>query len=122
MAISMLVDKLDDSHTKFLPPSRVNRPFFGFEAKMFGDEARIYSIKPGGAAEKAGLRMGDRIVQIFNYRPRRKDFDQAMLYYRFLHPMAELKITYQRGEAPPQTVTVAAKVKQGTRSLDFTRP
>lgn len=120
-AISLLVDKLDDSHTKFLPPSRVNRPFFGFEAKMFGDEARIYSTKPGGAAEKAGLRMGDRIVQIFNYRPTRKDFDQAMLYYRLLHPMSELKITYQRGEAPPQTVTVTAKVKQGTMSLDFSK-
>ena len=112
--VAMLVNKLQDSHTRFLPPGRVNRPIFGFEAKMFGDEARIYSIKPGGAADQAGLKMGDRIVQIFNYRPERKSFDEALLYYRFLHPMPELKITYQRGSEGPQTVTVTAHVKKGT--------
>src|ERR1051325_10343341 len=117
--ISMLVDKLQDSHTKFVPPNRVNRPLFGFEAKMFGDEARIYSIKPGGAADQAGLKLGDRIVQIFNYRPERKSFDEALVYYRRLHPMPELKITYQRGAEPPQTVTVVARVKKGTMREDL---
>ena len=117
--ISMLVDKLQDSHTKFVPPNRVNRPLFGFEAKMFGDEARIYSIKPGGAADQAGLKRGDRIVQIFNYRPDRKNFDQALVYYRRLHPMPELKISYQRGNDAPQTVTVVARVKKGTMKEDI---
>jgi C-terminal processing protease CtpA/Prc len=117
--ISMLVDKLQDSHTVFIPPSRVNRPLFGFEAKMFGNEARIYSIKPGGSADKAGLQRGDRILQIFNYHPDRKNFDQAMVYYRFLHPMPELKITYQRGSEAPQTVVVPAKVKKGTMKEDI---
>jgi C-terminal processing protease CtpA/Prc len=116
--ISLLVDKLQDSHTKYVPPNRVNRPLFGFEAKMFGDEARVYSIKPGGAADKAGLQMGDRILQIFNYRPDRKNFDQAMLYYRRLHPMPELKITYQRGSDAPQTITLTAKIKKGAMKED----
>ncbi len=119
-AIFLMVDKLKDSHTAFLPPSRVNRPLFGMEAKMFGDEARIYDLKPKGAAATAGLRMGDRIVEINGYKPRRKDFDQALLYYRFLHPLPEWKITYQRGSNPPQTVVVAAKIKTGTMVLDLT--
>ena len=115
-AISMLVDKLQDSHTRFVPPSRGGRPIFGFWAKMYGDEARIYLVKPGSNADKAGLKPGDRILKIFNYRPERKSFDDAMYYYRVLHPMPELKITYQRGTGEPQTVTVPAKVKLSQRS------
>jgi carboxyl-terminal processing protease len=118
-AISLLVDKLQDSHTRFIPPSRAGRPVYGFAAKMFGDEARIYQVKPGSNADKAGLQAGDRVLQIFGYRPERKSFDDAMFYYRVLHPMPELKITYQRGSAPPQTVSVAAKVKVAQRSLDI---
>ena len=118
-AISLFVDRLQDSHTRFLPPSRAGYPKFGFEAKMFGDEARIYQIKPGSNADKAGLREGDRILQVFNYRPERKNFTDAMLYYRVLHPMPELKITYQRGTEPPQTVTVPAKVKTSSRSIEI---
>jgi carboxyl-terminal processing protease len=118
-AISQLVEKLQDSHTRFLPPSRAGQPSFGFYAMMFGDEALIYEVKPGSNADKAGLRPGDRIVQIFNYRPARNNFDDAMFYYRVLHPMPELKITYQRGTEPPQTVTVAAKVKIASRELDI---
>lgn len=117
--ISLLVEKLQDSHTRFIPPSRAGRPFYGFSAKMFGDEARIYQIKPGSNADKARLQVGDRILQIFNYRPERKSFDDAMFYYRVLHPMPELKITYQRGSEPPQTVTVPAKVKTASTSLEI---
>ena len=119
-AIFLLVDKLKDSHTFFLPPSRVNRPLFGLNAKMFGDEARIYDLKPKGAAAAAGLQMGDRILEINGYRPQRKDFDNAMLYYRILHPLPKWKITYARGASPPQTVVVEAKIKTGTRALDLT--
>lgn len=117
-AISMLVDKLQDSHTRFVPPSRAGRPIYGFSAKMYGDEARIYTVKPGSNADKAGLKPGDRIVKIFNYRPERKNFDDAMYYYRVLHPMPELKITYQRG-SEENTVTVPAKVKVAQRSLEI---
>ena len=118
-AIAMLVQKLDDSHTRFIPPSRAGRPIFGFEARMFGDEALVYRVKPGGNADKAGLKEGDRILQIFNYRPERKSFDDAMYYYRVLHPMPELKVTYQRDGEPPQTISIPAKVKTSQRTMDL---
>jgi carboxyl-terminal processing protease len=118
-AIAVLVDKLKDSHTQFVPPSRAGRPVYGFSAKMFGDEARIYQVKPGSNADKAGLQPGDHILQIFNYRPQRKNFDDAMYYYRVLHPMPELKITYQRGSEATQTVSVPAKVKTSSRSVEI---
>src|SRR6266404_5383875 len=54
-AIFALVNKLNDSHTMFLPPGRVSKPKFGFNAKPFGKEVMIYEITKKGAAEKAGL-------------------------------------------------------------------
>jgi carboxyl-terminal processing protease len=76
-------------------------------------------VKPGSNADKAGLKPGDKIVKIFNYRPERKNFDDAMYYYRVLHPMPELQVTYQRGAEEPKTVAVAAKIKVSQRSLEI---
>ncbi len=119
-AIFSLVDKLHDSHTVFLAPQRVARPRFGFEAKPFGDEIRIYSLNPKGAAAAAGLKIGDRIVQINGFSAERNSFDLMMLYYRVLHPVLRLQVVYARGDSPPQTVLLDAKVKQGTMVEDLT--
>jgi len=54
-AIFSLVDKLQDSHTVFLPPERVATPQFGFTAKAFGQEIRIYELNEDGPAAKAGF-------------------------------------------------------------------
>ncbi len=78
-AIFSLVDKLHDSHTVFLAPQRVARPRFGFEAKPFGEEVRIYSLNPKGAAAAAGLKIGDRIIQINGFSAERNSFDLMML-------------------------------------------
>src|SRR5260221_13808338 len=45
LSIFSMVDKLDDSHTIFLPPQRAARPMFGFKAKAYGDAIYIYDIR-----------------------------------------------------------------------------
>lgn len=119
-AIYALTDKLQDSHTKFIPPSHVYRPLFGFEAKAFGDAVRIYQIKKGSAADKAGLRVGDRILDINGFGAERNSFDLMMLYFRYLRPVPAMKITYQRGSAPEANVVVEAKIKQDKAVVDLT--
>jgi len=63
-AIYVMVDKLKDSHTHFLPPSVNIKLKYGFEAKPIGDDIRIYRISPNLPAEKAGLKVGDKIVSM----------------------------------------------------------
>lgn len=118
--IFLLVDKLHDSHTMFVPPSRAARPLFGFEAKAFGDEIRIYQIKKGSAAANAGLQVGDRILAVNGFATQRDGFDMMLLYFRRLHPVSGMNITYGRGSEPPQTVSVKAKIKQEGMMLDLT--
>lgn len=118
-AVFSLVDKLQDSHTQFLPPAHTSRPLYGFEAKAFGDDIRIYQIKAKSAAAQAGLQIGDRIVNINGFGAERSSFDLMMLYYRRLRPVPALKITYQHGSADPQAIVLQAKVKKEVMVVDL---
>jgi carboxyl-terminal processing protease len=118
-AIFILTNKIDDSHTMFLPPGRVATPSFGFDAKPFGDEVRVYAVSQKGPAGLAGLKPGDRLLNVNGFRVERSTFDLMMLDFRALRPRSELTITYQRGNEPPQTVKLAAKIKKTTMSQDI---
>ncbi|MGI9101684.1 MAG: S41 family peptidase [Terriglobales bacterium] len=112
-AIFILVNKLGDSHTKFLPPGRLNRLQFGFEARAVGEDIFIHKVKPDSAAQKAGLLPGDRIIAINGFNAQRATFDLMMLDFRALRPQPAWRIAYQRGDGPEQMVDVIAVVKEG---------
>lgn len=63
-AISDFAKTLNDSHTSFDPPRNAMQTKYGFRIKAFGDEIRVYDIEKNGAAEKAGLKVGDRVASI----------------------------------------------------------
>lgn len=119
-AIYWLIDQLHDSHTRFLPPGRVHKLLFGFSTAAFGDEIRINRIAKGGQAEAAGLQVGDRILAVNGFATDRKTIDPMMFYYRLLRPRQEWQIVFTRGNQPPSTVTVSAKVKEGKFLTDIT--
>jgi C-terminal processing protease CtpA/Prc len=119
-AIFVLVNQLNDSHTMFMPPSRVNKPLFGFNAKPFGDNVMIYEITKKSAAEKAGLKRGDRILSVNGFSAKRADFSLMMLYFHVLRPVAGLHLEYTRGNELPKTMDLQAKMKEGTLLVDLT--
>jgi C-terminal processing protease CtpA/Prc len=119
-AIFSLVERLKDSHTVFLPPSRIVEARFGFEAKTIGDRVRIYKLDPKGAAAAAGLQRGDHILSINGFTAERSTFDLMMLYFRVLRPVALMEIEYSRGGAPPKKLRVEAKVTQKPMITDLT--
>src|SRR5579864_4935460 len=68
-----MVDALQDSHTMFLPPGRTSFPQFGFEAKAYGEGIYITKLKKKGAAEAAGLQLGDRIFMVNGFTAERSE-------------------------------------------------
>ena len=64
LAISSLLDRLQDSHTYFIPPPLTAYSDFGFKAKAFGNDVRICEIEKKGPADKAGLQVGDAILSV----------------------------------------------------------
>jgi C-terminal peptidase prc len=113
-AIFVLVDKLKDSHTMFIPPGRVEKPEFGFNALAVGEEIFVYEIVKGGAAEKAGLKRGDRIVGLNGFGVQRAIFSQMMLFFRALRPAPALELQVVRGGEPPKKLLVEARMKRAS--------
>lgn len=119
-AIFALVGKLQDSHTIFVPPRRSAKILFGFNAKPVGNSVLIYELKKDGAAERAGLRLGDRILTVNGYRAERDTYDVMMLFFRAVQPQAALEIVYSRGDQPPQKLLLNATIEQGTKIVNLT--
>jgi C-terminal peptidase prc len=118
-AIFVLLFKLQDSHTVFLPPGRVNKPIFGFEAKAYGDKIYVSEIKKGSAAAEAGLQLGDQIATVNGFNANRDSFDTMMLYFRALRPVMNMDLQVLRN-GHVEHINVIAKMKQGTKLVDLT--
>ena len=115
-AIFGLVDRLNDSHTMFLPPGRTQFPQFGFEAKAYGDKVFVTKIKKKGGARAAGLQVGDQILQVNGFEAERGSFDK--MFFHVLEPVSELELLVVRGNEPPRKIVTTATVKKGMRVFD----
>ncbi len=120
-AIFTLLNKLHDSHTLFLPPERMNKALFGFEAKVFGERVMIYKVKKESAAAAAGLQPGDELLSVNGFKADRASFDLMMLYFRALRPVTALDLVYARGDEPAKSVRLEAKMKEGRVQRDLTQ-
>ena len=98
-AISGLLYQLNDSHTIFIPPGRTEHAVYGFKAKPFGEGIYVYEVKKDGAAAKAGLQLGDKVVAVNQFNARRDKFFDMMFYLEVLNPNMELDLTVLRNGA-----------------------
>ena len=119
-AIFELANSLNDSHTVFLPPQRPISLKFGFDALSVGDRVLITKLDKGGAAEKAGLELGDQIVTVNGFNARRQDFDLMMLFFRALQPVTAMDVAVRRG-AQLSKIHIEAKVIQKPVIADLTK-
>lgn len=119
-AIFILVEKLGDSHTRFLPPSRNVSYKFGFNAKPVGDEIHVYEVKENGAAQAAGLKVGDRILAVNKFRADRKTFDVMMWDFRVIQNAPSIELKVQTDQEDPRVIQLEAKKKVQSVVLDFT--
>jgi len=119
-AIFFVLSRLQDSHTFFIPPTRAAEAQFGFEAMPFGDEIRVYKLDKDGVADKAGLKVGDRLVGINKFRAERKTWDVMMLDFHVLRPVAVMDVSFVRGNGQVRDVRLEGETKQGLVVRDWT--
>lgn len=117
--IAQVLLDLDDSHTKFYPPSRPERVEYGWEMQMIGDECYVVAIKPGSDAAAQGLKEGDRILAIERFKPTRKEFWKIHYFYNTLSPRAGFNVVVQSPGGEPREMNLKAKVTPGKRVLDL---
>jgi carboxyl-terminal processing protease len=119
-AISGLLARLDDSHTYFLRPTRLQPVIFGFRAKAFGDDVRIYEIMPGGPAEQAGLQRGDKVVGVEGFAATRELIDEEVRYFEYLDPHLTMKLKIVRDGGAPTDYVINGK-QPATSSKEFVK-
>jgi C-terminal processing protease CtpA/Prc len=111
---------LNDSHTYFRPPALGVRAEYGWEMQMIGDRPYVVAVEPGSDAAAKGLKPGDLIVSIDNFRPSRKELWKMEYYYNVLSPRKGLHLVVQSPGAGPRELDVAARMVTSKRSYNLT--
>jgi C-terminal processing protease CtpA/Prc len=109
-AVYELLERLDDSHTFFVPPMSTKELKYGFDMKPFGDQIRVYDVDPRGAAAEAGLQVGDRVLQIAGYEAERDKLFSLLAYVRVLYSVSPMKLMVVRPGVKPFEVDITPKV------------
>ncbi|HEV8199982.1 MAG TPA: S41 family peptidase [Candidatus Polarisedimenticolia bacterium] len=119
MTIARPLLMLNDSHTIFLPPGRVARFEFGWDAQMVGDRCFVSAVEPGSDAETKGLRRGDEIVAFDGDRPTRDTLQSLLYVHRFLAPQTRTPLTIVRPGGERLDLVVHARTIAGQALTDY---
>jgi carboxyl-terminal processing protease len=88
LAIISLLDKLQDSHTYFVPPPLTQQADFGFRARPYGSDIRVYNVVSKGPADKAGVALGDKIMSLNGIAIDRANFSEILHLLESVVPAA----------------------------------
>jgi carboxyl-terminal processing protease len=120
VAIAALLIELNDSHTMFVPPQRVNTVDYGWDIKAFGDKCLISFVKAGSDAEKKGLKVGDEVLSLDGYKPNRRILWQMNYVYRMLNPRMGAKMTVLTPDGETKDFELQSNVTKGRKNTDLT--
>lgn len=106
--VQVLMD-FNDSHTRFQMPPRTDFFDYGFSMQMFGDECLVVSVKKGSDAEKKGLVVGDKILNIGKYAPSRQHLWKIVYVLYRLDPSDTVELKIEKLDGSVQDLIVKAK-------------
>jgi carboxyl-terminal processing protease len=113
--IAAALDKLNDSHTFFLPPQHVASTDYGFQYQLVGDHCFVTRVRPGSDAESQGVRAGDEVLAINGYQVTRNTQWKMEYTYSVLRPQPGLRLTLKDPAGRERKLDVAAKIHTGER-------
>lgn len=115
--VQVLLD-FDDSHTSFVLPPRADYFDYGFSLQMIGSDCLVTAIDRGSDAERKGLTVGSRVVEINKFKPNRRDLGKILyLIYKLDSAKAvDLKVVNEDGSE--FSTTVVGKTQTRKEFLD----
>lgn len=120
--IAQTLTAFDDSHTRFLPPSRTSRTEYGWTIQAIGDKCFVTAVKPKSDAETKGLKVGDEILAIDNFGTSRENLWKLRYYYYSLRPQPGMSLLVRRPNGKEEEIRILAKVTTGRKVVDLTNP
>ena len=113
--IAAALDKLNDSHTFFLPPQHVASTDYGFQYQLVGDHCFVTRVSPGSDAERQGVKAGDEVLAINGYQVTRNTQWKMDYTYFVLRPQPGLRLVLKDPARRERKLDVAAKIHTGDR-------
>jgi C-terminal processing protease CtpA/Prc len=117
-AIAGVCLDLRDSHTRFLPPARVQVVDYGWTWQAYGDRTLVDWVDEGSQAWKTGLRPGDEVVQVAGMPLTRQNHHTVRYVVNQLRPQPGLQIVTLRGGVR-ETHQIAADIKTRKKRFDL---
>lgn len=114
-----LID-FNDSHTFFLPPSRISKIEYGWQIQMIGDKCYVVAVKPDSDADKKGLKAGDEVLTINGFSPSRQDLWKIQYAYNILRPQVSVRFNVKKPDGKESQIDVTTKITQGKAIRDLT--
>jgi carboxyl-terminal processing protease len=118
--IAQVLVELGDSHTFFLPPSRVSRTNYGWQMQMVSDKCYVTAVKPKSDAEAKGLKVGDEVWSIDGFAPTRENLWKMKYTYYTLKPRPGMHLVVRKPDGKESEFDVMAKVQDGKLIKDLT--
>ncbi|MCI0490073.1 MAG: S41 family peptidase [Blastocatellia bacterium] len=94
--IAQTLLELGDPNTLFVSPAAYNIIDYGWDWKMIGDKCYVTAVKPGSDAEAKGLKVGDEILRIGNFKPGKMDAWKIKYAYFIVYPQSILPIEVRK--------------------------
>lgn len=118
--IAQVLMDFDDSHLFFIPPSTNLKVEYPWKTQMIGDRCFVMSVKPKSDAEAKGLKVGDQILAIENFRPNRKDIWKILYYYNRMSIRETLKLTVLSPDSEQsREIEVKSEIKKQPNVITF---
>lgn len=108
--IAQAVSDLNDSHTRFYPPSRNVIVEYGWRVRLIGDKAFITAVKEKSDAEAKGVKVGDEVLKLNGFRPTRKDLWKVIYFYHQLNPQSKMLLELKSPGGDARQIEVESKV------------
>lgn len=118
-AIADYMGALNDSHTRFFPPSKVASVDYGFSMNAYGDTVYVTAVKQKSDAEKAGLKRGDALLKIDNITLSRGVLRTVQYVYYSLSPRPGMRLVVRGTDGTERDLIVKSKLTAGDRILDY---
>jgi C-terminal processing protease CtpA/Prc len=120
LAIFSLLSKLGDSHTYFVPPRLTQQADFGFKARSYGEDIRVYEVADKGPAAKSGLRAGDKILSLNGIPVDRSNIADVLTGFETVVPANTLDVDVisSGGQSHKLRITARMIVTQDLQYVD----
>ncbi len=108
--IAQLLSELNDSHTRFLPPSWRLVVDYGFRLQTIGEHCYVTEVSPRSDAAAQGMEVGDRIVSIDSFVPAHDNLWRIMYSYFILQPRDGMKLTLRKIGGQSKILTLKMRI------------